>query len=658
MNFLVSQLEKNFPRQLLEQPIWALHRAAHNDKSPRMPNRESADVSDRNTWSTFSAARDAYQKGGFDGLGMMVEEGTIVGVDLDHVLDKETREYLPGCAWAAQLVKDLDSYAEKSWNDGIHILCVAGFHAPPSARTKKMDGGSSLAVYPRSRFLVVTGDAVTGPELRLYAPEPINKLIGDSPATEAHALPLKPSVDVRTELAKKGFRYEEREGGLGTYLDYHGLNGQKCLTAGRVHENNKRHVQMCSVVLTKDNKILHVCFHSDCCGDPQGNYTRRALKALGLDCILADGKTVSLSFQWGDETTEEQTEWLVEDFIPLTEPTGFTGESDTRKSTLALTIAAAGSCGAKWFNGAENRNAPFSTIYIGTEDSWASVSLPRFLAAGGDRGRIARLANVKLHSFTKDGKPHELETEFSLDEYLGHLGQAIKEMNSNGRGPVKLLIFDPLISVFGKRNYNDQNDASEMMYRIKKFQEEHRLAVLSNMHHNKVTGQSAKQRTSGSHRISDAHKMLWTFTLADNNKKITLITPTKKNLLEEAVGHKVATESVELELPNGTTASFGRIVYKGRTEKTTDEILEDRESPDHSKRKEAREVIVEFLRAKGAKPMGEIRHHVKNETDASSATITRALKDLKSEGEIVKQPTDGRVKASDAVWDLAERLGF
>jgi hypothetical protein len=354
--------------------------------------------------------------------------------------------------------------------------------------------------------------------------------------------------------------------------------------------------------------------------------------------------------EWGDETIEERTEWLFEQFIPMTEPCGFTGEADTRKSTLALTIAAAGSTGSAWFTEAVNGNTPFSTLYAGTEDSWASVALPRFRAAGGDKTRICRLPlEVKVRRRDLNGNPVELSTPFTLDGYMGELGNFIEKTNRSSRGPVKLVIWDPLISFFGDKDYTSADDSTYLMNKIKAFQEEHRVASLSIMHHNKTAGQSAKQRTSGSHRISDAHKMLWTFTLDEDDKSVTLITPTKKNLLNKALGHKITTDPVALEMPDGSSCEYGKVRYLGTTDKSTDSILQEKESPERGKQKELREAILDALKD-GPQKAGKVTHDLLSV--ASSRTIGRCAAQLEKDGRMLRISPSANPK--DITWGLPD----
>jgi hypothetical protein len=59
-----------------------------------------------------------------------------------------------------------------------------------------------------------------------------------------------------------------------------------------------------------------------------------------------------------------------------------------------------------------------------SEDSWSRTVLPRFLAAGGDRCRIARIPlEIKVMRRDENGNPVECMVPFALDEFLDKLGE-------------------------------------------------------------------------------------------------------------------------------------------------------------------------------------------------------------------------------------------
>jgi len=364
-------------------------------------------------------------------------------------------------------------------------------------------------------------------------------------------------------------------------------------------------------------------------------------------------RTVIAEIMWGDETPLEKTEWLVSGFLPIGEPAGFTGEMDTRKSTLALDIAAAGSRGRTWFNGTNNPHEPFTTLIAATEDSYASTILPRFIAAGGDAKRLGSIPlEIKIEQTSKDGLVI-YAAPFSLDDHLNVLADRISEANLTDRGPVKLIIFDPWISFLGNKDANKSQETRVVMQKLKKFLEEHRLACINILHYNKTQGISSKQKTGGSSAISEAHRMLWGFTLDEDNKTITNITPVKKNLLEKATGHKITTVSKQVSLSNGYSDEKGVVKYLGTFDGTADDELQRKEDPERSKKRDVKDAILDELKA-GRKEAGQVKYTLKEM--ASVSTIERCSRELENDGKIRRSPIESG-KLRKVFWELPTNNG-
>ena len=85
----------NLPGVLTAQPSWVMWSYAIKDwkwtKVPRQPGGSYASSTNSATWHTFSSVRAAYQRGGFDGVGIVLtgqplENGLyLVGLDFDGV---------------------------------------------------------------------------------------------------------------------------------------------------------------------------------------------------------------------------------------------------------------------------------------------------------------------------------------------------------------------------------------------------------------------------------------------------------------------------------------------------------------------------------------------------------------------------------------------
>lgn len=109
---------------------------------------EKASVTDPSTWCTFDAAVAAYERGDWDGIGLVVcDDDDIIGVDFDHCivdgrLDPEVRSDL----------EHLASYSETSPSgEGVRVIARATL--PRGGRKR-----GNFEVYESGRFLTLTGN--------------------------------------------------------------------------------------------------------------------------------------------------------------------------------------------------------------------------------------------------------------------------------------------------------------------------------------------------------------------------------------------------------------------------------------------------------------------------------------------------------------------
>jgi hypothetical protein len=109
------------------------------------------------TWSSFGDAASALERG-YAGLGFCLTP-PYVGVDLDGCRRNESHE-----PWAADIIRELDSYTELSPSGhGVHVL-VKG-ELPDGQRQKDMGGdhhGVGLYDAARGRYLTMTGASING----------------------------------------------------------------------------------------------------------------------------------------------------------------------------------------------------------------------------------------------------------------------------------------------------------------------------------------------------------------------------------------------------------------------------------------------------------------------------------------------------------------
>ena len=149
---------ENIPEVLKDRAAWVCWRLENRDgkptKVPKNPRTGSnAKSNDPTTWSTFADAVAAAPS--FDGVGIMFA-ADLCGVDLDDCRDPETGELEP---WAAEVVADLDSYAEASPSGtGVHILLFS----PELPGPRRRKGRLEMYGPGSPRFFTVTGDHLPG----------------------------------------------------------------------------------------------------------------------------------------------------------------------------------------------------------------------------------------------------------------------------------------------------------------------------------------------------------------------------------------------------------------------------------------------------------------------------------------------------------------
>jgi hypothetical protein len=361
--------------------------------------------------------------------------------------------------------------------------------------------------------------------------------------------------------------------------------------------------------------------------------------------VSPSGVKRTIEVEYGDEMKPEIIPWLMPGFVPLYESTAVSGEMDALKTTTVINIGAAYSVWGDWFNGEKNEHNPHSTLYVSAEDNYARTLLPRWVAAGGAPNCFGSVKlDVTSKQETKDG-PVEYNTPLSFDEHLNLLGETILRENARREWPVGLLVCDPIISFFGGKNYNNSQDAREIMRGLKKLCEELKITNINITHFNKTLGLGAKQKTAGSKALIEAHRMAWAFDRMEDDPKITLIAPVKKNLLAEAKSYKITTISKTL-LINEEPTSIGVVKFVGYSNMTADDRIEEKELKDRGNRKEIKKAILDALKD-GPMPAGRVCNELQDLGSLSS--LKRAAASLLEEGKMRRSGTNPK----NFVWELA-----
>ncbi|WP_254513898.1 phage NrS-1 polymerase family protein [Anatilimnocola floriformis] len=162
---LLAPIFENFPEALTSKPQWVLWRleevSGRPTKVPYQSNGRKASSTDQQTWATFDHAKAAYENGLFDGLGFVVTDSGLTGIDVDKCVTNGSLNSV-GSAVASALPQ---TYTELSPSGkGLRIITQA---IKPTSKcvktvTDKEGNATKVEIYDEGRFLTITGHPFEG----------------------------------------------------------------------------------------------------------------------------------------------------------------------------------------------------------------------------------------------------------------------------------------------------------------------------------------------------------------------------------------------------------------------------------------------------------------------------------------------------------------
>lgn len=152
---------ETIPQEAKEHGLWCLWKyetvGERRTKVPYSPLGGKANSANRATFTSFDKAAAAYQKGGYDGLGMGIFNG-FCAVDIDHCIEPDG---LKVSDMALDVIDTMDSYTEVSPSGtGIRILFKAKGFKFDRAKHYIKNSRLGLEVYIEgvtNRYVTVTG---------------------------------------------------------------------------------------------------------------------------------------------------------------------------------------------------------------------------------------------------------------------------------------------------------------------------------------------------------------------------------------------------------------------------------------------------------------------------------------------------------------------
>jgi putative DNA primase/helicase len=150
---------------LAEHKRWLIWRWEQKDngewtKVPYQGHATSrhADTTDPKTWCYVKSAMLAYTEGRCDGIGYVLTDGDISGIDIDDCRNATTGELHP---WAAEQITRSNSYVEVTpSNEGVRIIGLSNGGIPLNNPYTVPNTNVSGELYrrPAGRFITITGN--------------------------------------------------------------------------------------------------------------------------------------------------------------------------------------------------------------------------------------------------------------------------------------------------------------------------------------------------------------------------------------------------------------------------------------------------------------------------------------------------------------------
>jgi hypothetical protein len=416
----------------LQWVVWRYedHGGPKPDKVPYSIRGGYAKTNDPATWGTFAEALTAYQMGGYDGIGFVfTASDPFAGVDLDSCRDPATGKLE---AWAAEIVKALDSYTETS-PSGTGVKIFLQGKLPRGKHVQKIENGQ-IEVYDTRRFFTLTADHLGGTpttiEDRQVEIENVHARIFGKPHAKQtsnrnskktapnltrikEALQHIPATDYDTWLRVGMALRAAGDENLDLWIAWSRTCPEKfdldvCHRKWRSFSADRESgVTLATIIqLAKDagwtpsgNGHTEAPWPGDA-GAPREQTRSDDDEAENLRCTAQERPVEDeAKLKRGEyapvilcakDVTPEEVDWLWYPYLPRRKIGLLGGDAGLGKTWLALSFASSNSLGhwPFYFTGKESLREPSNTVFFSTEDGVADTLVPRLISLGADLNRI------------------------------------------------------------------------------------------------------------------------------------------------------------------------------------------------------------------------------------------------------------------------------
>lgn len=320
----------------------------------------------------------------------------------------------------------------------------------------------------------------------------------------------------------------------------------------------------------------------------------------------------------------ERVRWLWKDRIALRSLVVVAGEPGLGKSTFTNAHMAAQV--TRGTLEGEMHGQPRDVLVATAEDDWASVVVPRLMAAGADLERVHR-----VQARSADGA-----SLLTLPDDVGFLEAEARELRAAGR-PVGLLVVDPVGAFLSEQTDSHKNaSVRRALAPLAELAEREQTAVAAVCHLNKNAAERLVARISGSGAFGEAARSVLGFARhpddPDGEKGLErVIVHAKSNWGRYAPTLTCRVESRLVDLPGDERADVGLLVITGESDIGPEDLMSDRGGDDErAEITEAREWLEDEL-ADGEWHESRPVKEAAKAAGFAARTVQRACEDLRVE---------------------------
>lgn len=156
-DFLLPNFE-NIPLEIQQNFRWAVWKAEPRankpgkfNKAPRSPiTGRNISVNKPESFSSYEVCQEAYKKGNFTGVGILLQDNDWVGIDIDDLYQIPQEQKIEIEKWI-QKAFAVGAYIERSPSSrGLRVLIKGTFEGNGKKK-------GALEIYKSQRFLTITG---------------------------------------------------------------------------------------------------------------------------------------------------------------------------------------------------------------------------------------------------------------------------------------------------------------------------------------------------------------------------------------------------------------------------------------------------------------------------------------------------------------------